>query len=331
MTVLARRLDGVERSFSPTPLVPVDDEKVDLHAKLEFCNPTGSSKDRAAFWILKRAVERGQITPSTTVVESSSGNFAISMSSFCRALGIGFVPVIDPNCNVATERYLRASCDRVEKVTERDSSGGYLLSRLARVQELEAALPGSYWPNQYGNTDAAEAHFLLTGGEIAGTLDSLDYVFIGVSTGGTVAGLSQRLKKEFPQVKVIAVDTEGSVIFGREPQVRKLPGLGSSIVPPLVGSAEIDDVVIVSEQEAVRGCRALLRRSGLFVGGSTGSTYAAIQHYFADHDITAGRPSVLFLCADRGTAYTETVYNNAWVAEALGDETREPADRVRTV
>lgn len=325
MTALAHRLDRVERSFSPTPLVPVNDNNVDLHAKLEFCNPTGSSKDRAAFWILKRAVERGEITPSTTVVESSSGNFAISMSSFCRALGISFVPVIDPNCNVATERYLRASCDRVEKVTERDSSGGFLLSRLARVQELQAALPGSYWPNQYANADAAEAHFLLTGGEIAGTLDSLDYVFVGVSTGGTVAGLSQRLKKEFPQVKVIAVDTEGSVIFGRKPRARKLPGLGSSIVPPLVASAEIDDVVIVSEHEAVRGCRALLHRSGLFVGGSTGSTYAAIQRYFAGRGNSAARPSALFLCADRGTAYTETVYNNTWVAEAFGEETRTPA------
>ncbi|NGY62584.1 2,3-diaminopropionate biosynthesis protein SbnA [Lentzea sp. NEAU-D13] len=325
MTALTNRLNEVERSFSPTPLVSVDDDNVDLHAKLEFCNPTGSVKDRAAFWILKRAVERGEITSSTTVVESSSGNFAIAMSSFCRALGIAFVPVIDPNCNVATEQYLRAACDRVEKVTERDSSGGFLLSRLARVQELEAALPGAYWPNQYANADAAEAHFLLTGGEIAGTLDSLDYVFIGVSTGGTLAGLSQRLKKEFPQVKVIAVDTEGSVIFGRAPRARKLPGLGSSIVPPLVASAEIDDVVIVSEHEAVRGCRALLRRSGLFVGGSTGSTYAAIQRYFAGRGNSTEWPRTLFLCADRGTAYAETVYNNTWVAEALGEETRTPA------
>ena len=325
MTALTNRLNEVERSFSPTPLVSVDDDNVDLRAKLEFCNPTGSVKDRAAFWILKRAVERGEITSSTTVVESSSGNFAIAMSSFCRALGIGFVPVIDPNCNVATEQYLRAACDRVEKVTERDSSGGFLLSRLARVQELEAALPGAYWPNQYANADAAEAHFLLTGGEIAGALDRLDYVFVGVSTGGTLAGLSQRLKKEFPQVKVIAVDTEGSVIFGRAPRARKLPGLGSSIVPPLVASAEIDDVVIVSEHEAVRGCRALLHRSGLFVGGSTGSTYAAIQRYFAGGDNSTERPRALFLCADRGTAYAETVYNNTWVAEALGAETRTPA------
>jgi len=325
MTALAHRLDEIERSFSPTPLVPVADEKVDLHAKLEFCNPTGSSKDRSAFWILKRAVERGEITSSTTVVESSSGNFAISMSSFCRALGVEFVPVIDPNCNAATEHYLRAACDRVEKVTERDSSGGFLLSRLARVRELETALPCAYWPNQYANADAAEAHFLLTGGEIAGSLDSLDYVFIGVSTGGTVAGLSQRLKKEFPQVKVVAVDTEGSVVFGRAPQARKLPGLGSSIVPPLVATAEIDDVVIVSEHEAVLGCRALLRRSGLFTGGSTGSTYAAMQRYFADRDNSAGRPSALFLCADRGTAYAETVYNDTWVAEALGGETRTSA------
>ncbi|MER5843611.1 MULTISPECIES: 2,3-diaminopropionate biosynthesis protein SbnA [Streptomyces] len=314
---LAARIAALRSAMPRTPLVQLADERLDLFAKLEFSNPNGSSKDRSAFWILKQAIERGDITADSTVVESSSGNFAISLASFCRALGIDFVPVIDPNVNASTEAYLRMVCPRVEKVTRRDASGGYLATRLERVRELVAAIPGAYWPDQYANTDAVEAHRTLTGGELCDTLPRLDHLFVGVSTGGTVAGLSRRVKGAFPGVRVIAVDAEGSAIFGRPPRVRRIPGLGSSMVPPLVREAVIDDVVIVPEAEAADGCHRLLRRHGLYCGGSTGSVYAAIGRYFAGR-VLASRPTVAFLCADRGQAYADTIYDPAWRAEHLG-------------
>ncbi|MFE2247690.1 2,3-diaminopropionate biosynthesis protein SbnA [Streptomyces lavendulae] len=317
MSDLRDRLRKLESSLKTTRVVPVDDDKVDLFAKLEFENPNGSSKDRAAFWILKRGIERGDITEGTTVLESSSGNFAISMASFCHTLGIRFVPVIDPNCNTSTEAYLRSRCERVEKVTTRDRTGGYLRTRLQRVQEIRQELDRCYWPNQYSNDDALEANYRLTGEEIVGSFSSLDYLFVGVGTGGTISGLSRRLKEAFPDIKVIAVDAAGSAVFGQHPKVRRIPGIGSSIVPPLVGKAIIDDIVIVPERQAADGCRQLLRRSGIHAGGSTGSMYAAIQHYFTQRPVSGPPPSVLFICADRGAGYTETVYNNAWVAEFL--------------
>jgi cysteine synthase A len=308
---LLDRLSMVGRAMPRTPLVHLAHDRLELYAKLEYVNPNGSSKDRSAYWILRRAVERGDITERSTVVESSSGNFAISLASFCRWLGIAFVPVIDPNTNAATEAFLRRLCDRVEKVTERDDTGGYLTNRLLRVQQVRGELPGAYWPNQYGNLDAVEAHDQLTGRELTEDLPDIDYLFVGVSTGGTVAGMSARLKRVNPATRVVAVDAEGSVIFGGPPAARRLPGLGSSMVPPLVTRALIDDVRIVPEVDAVRGCHDLLDRHGLYAGGSTGSVYRAIEDYFADHH--GPRPTVAFICADRGTGYADTIYDLDWV------------------
>lgn len=315
---LLRRLDRIRRSMPQTPVVQLEHDALDLYAKLEFTNPNGSSKDRSAYWMLKQAVERGDITEDTTIVESSSGNLAVSMASLCRALGVPFVPVIDPNCNTTTEAYLRSVCDRVEKVTERDPSGGFLNRRLDRVTELRETAESVYWPNQYANTDALLGHYRLTGGELVRAFRRIDYVFVGTSTGGTIGGLSLRLKETYPGVRVIAVDAEGSAIFGGPPKTRHIPGLGSSITPPLFDHALIDDVVTVPELDTVQGCHQLLRRHGIYAGGSSGTVYRAISSYFAGH--TGPRPTVVFLCADRGIAYADTVYDPAWVA-GLTEET----------
>lgn len=301
-------------------------EHVDLYTKLEYGNPNGSSKDRSAYWILKCAIERGELTEHSTVVESSSGNFAISLATFCKALGIEFIPVLDPNVNSSTETYLRSVCRRVEKVSERDDTGGFLRTRLATVERLRAELDPVYWPNQYANTDALFAHYRLTGGELCHAMPRIDYLFVGTSTGGTISGLSLRAKEVHPDVKVVAVDAEGSVIFGGPPRKRLLPGLGSSIRPPLCARALIDDVVIVPERDAVWGCHELLNAYGLYTGGSSGSAYAAITKYFSGERTPdpAHKPTVVFLCADRGLAYADTIYNPLWVTEMIGDD--QPVD-----
>ena len=136
-------------------------------------------------------------------------------------------------------------------------------------------------------------------------------MFIGVSTAGTIAGVSRRLKEHYPDIRVIAVDTEGSAIFGGAPRKRHIPGVGSSIVPPLLSYARIDDVVQIPERETVEACRELLTTHGLFVGGSSGTSFAAIKRYAARMPALK-RPRVLFLCPDRGTPYLDTVFDPAW-------------------
>jgi 2,3-diaminopropionate biosynthesis protein SbnA len=308
---LATRLELLRNTLRPTPHVPLAMKGMNLFAKLEYVNPVGSIKDRGAYWILRRAAERGEICEDTTVIESSSGNFASALAAFTHLVGLHFIPVIDPNISGAYESFLRRICPMVVKVEERDDTGGFLKTRLQKVQELCATIPNAYWTNQYGNPDAMEAHYELTAAEICADFESLDYAFIGVSTAGTIAGVSRRLKEHYPDVRVIAVDTEGSAIFGRASRKRHLPGLGSSIVPPLLAHARIDDVVWVSEREAVQGCLELLTTHGLFVGGSSGTAFAAVKRYAAR--MPASRPpTVLFLCPDRGTPYLDTVFDPVW-------------------
>src|SRR5947208_6994640 len=292
---LVTRLEQLRKTLRPTPHVPLAVEGLQLFAKLEYVNPVGSIKDRPAFWILKRAAQRGEICDETTVIASSSGNFASALAAFTRLVGLRFIPVIDPNISATYESMLRRLCDRVVKVEERDDTGGFLKTRLRMVERLCATTPHAYWTNQYSNPDAVAAHYYLTAGDICADFDSLDYVFIGVSTGGTIAGVSRRLKECYPRVRIIAVDTEGSVIFGDAPKKRHIPGVGSSIIPPLVSEAAIDDVVLVPERETVAACRELLVTHGLFAGGSSGTAFAAVKRYTPRMARSKGSaPTVLF-------------------------------------
>src|SRR6059036_4188754 len=308
---LVTRLEQLRAALRPTPHIPLAMEGMRLFAKLEYVNPVGSIKDRPAYWILKRAAERGEICDRTTVIESSSGNFATALAAFTRLVGLRFIPVIDPNISRTYESFLRRICPTVVKVEERDDTGGFLKTRLKKVKELCATIPNAYWTNQYGNVDAMAAHYELTAGEICADFESLDYVFIGVGTAATIAGVSRRLKERYPKIRVIAVDTEGSVIFGGAPRKRHIPGIGSSIVPQLLSHAKLDDVVLISERETVQACRELLTTHGLFVGGSSGTAFAAVKRYAA-RTPAYKRPTVLFLCADRGTAYLDTVFDPTW-------------------
>jgi N-(2-amino-2-carboxyethyl)-L-glutamate synthase len=311
---LVTRLEQLRRTLRPTPHVRLAAEGMNLFAKLEYVNPVGSIKDRPAYWILKRAAERGEICDEATVIESSSGNFAAALATYTRLVGLRFIPVIDPNISATYESFLRRLCPRVEKVSDRDDTGGFLKTRLEMVKHLCDTIPNAYWTNQYGNPDAVEAHYELTAGEVCADFASLDYAFIGVSTGGTIAGMSRRLKERYPKVRIIAVDTQGSVIFGDAPRKRHIPGVGSSIVPPLVSQALIDDVVLIPERETVAACRELLATHGLFAGGSSGTAFAAVKRYAAKM-AGAKRPTVLFVCADRGAPYIDTVFDPTWAAK----------------
>jgi cysteine synthase A len=310
---LVARLRALRCTLRPTPHVPLAAARVRLFAKLEHVNPVGSIKDRAAYWILMRAAERGEITDETTVIESSSGNFATALAAYTRLVGLRFIPVIDPNISGLYEAFLRRVCPTVVKVDRRDDTGGFVKSRLDTVRELCARIPKAYWPNQYGNPDVIDAHYQLTGAEICNAFGSLDYVFIGVGTAGTIAGVSRRLKERYRNICVVAVDSEGSVSFGAPPRARHLPGIGSGIVPEFLAHARIDDVVVIPERQAVRACRELLTQHGLFVGGSSGAAYAAVKRY-TPRMTARPCPTVLFLCADRGTPYLDTVFDPTWAA-----------------
>jgi cysteine synthase A len=302
-----------------TPLVQVSPkglDQINLYVKLEHYNPTGSVKDRAAAYIIKKALATGDINKDTTLIESSSGNFGIALSAYCKENGLKFYCVVDPHISPVNEYLIRTLSIKMIKVTEPDENGGYLLNRIKKVNQLQKEIPNSYWVNQYGNPYNAEAYRETLGQEICSELDNIDYIFMGVSSGGTITGVSQKIKQIFPRAKVIAIDIVGSVIFGGAPQKRYIPGIGSSMVPSILKQAKIDEVLMIDEVSTINMCHELLKEHCIFVGGSSGSVCAGIRKYFEGKSFDK-KPNVVALFADRGDRYVNTVYNEAWCADFL--------------
>lgn len=307
--------ERINRLISNTPLIELDWSSCHLFAKIEANQFTGSIKDRAAAYIIRRAVENGLINQGTTIVESSSGNFGIALAALCRVIGLTFVPVIDPNITKEKENLLRLLASRVIKVTKQDSSGGYLLTRMNAVRTFLMLHPNSYNPNQYENPDNYLAYYNTLALELCDSFDTLDYAFISVSTGGTITGVSVRLKERFDHVKIVAVDVEGSLVFSGVAKTRRIPGMGASLRSSFLDIAKIDDALILTEKEIVMGCFELLNEQGVFGGPSSGAAYYAAKRVLSRlgrHDVNA-----VIICPDKGNAYLDTVYNRSWATKVI--------------
>lgn len=312
-------ISSILEKVGRTPLIQIKSnelQNINLYAKLEFYNPTGSVKDRAADYIIKKLLALGEIDKDTTLIESSSGNFGIALSAYCKKYGLKFCCVIDPNINSINETIIKKLSTSTIKVLEPDLNGGYLLERIKKVRELLIHIPNSYWINQYANPYNAEAYYNTLGIELCDEIKNIDYVFLGVSSGGTITGVSQKVKERYPHAHIIAVDVEGSVIFGGVPQKRHIPGIGSSMVPEILKQAKIDEVVIVDEISTINMCHELLENHSIFAGGSSGSVYAAINKYFSDKSFMS-KPNVVAIFPDRGDRYSNTIYSKDWYSNIL--------------
>lgn len=297
-----------------TPIINLNDKELNnivLYIKMESYNPTGSVKDRAAKYIIDKISDFGLINKDTTIIESSSGNFGIALSAYCKSKELKFYCVIDPLISEANEMLIKKLSTQVIKVEERDKNGAYLLNRIKKVEELLSQIPNSYWVNQYANKYNYEAYFHTLGDEMCKEINNIDYVFVGVSSGGTITGISRKIKEVYPDAKVIAVDIIGSVIFGGEPKKRYIPGIGSSKVPEILSAALIDEVIAINECDVVKECNNLLLQHKIFAGGSSGAVFAAIKQYFYGKSFKI-KPNVVTLFADRGDRYVNTVYNDLW-------------------
>ncbi|WP_018685277.1 2,3-diaminopropionate biosynthesis protein SbnA [Actinokineospora enzanensis] len=297
----------------------VDDVYVDLRSvlgrelylKCENFNFAGSVKLKAARSMLDDAERSGVVTADSVLVESSSGNLGIALAMLAASRGYRFVCVIDPRANPGVRRMVESMGGEVVLVTQLDETGGYLGSRIRAVQELCEANPDHVWLNQYANPENWRAHYRHTAPALVRQFPSVDYVFIGAGTTGTLMGCARYLRDLAHKAKVIAVDTVGSVTFGGAAGPRFLPGLGTSRRPELVDEAVVDEVVMQDERAAVRMCHRLAGRGFLF-GGSTGTVLAAAERYLKDlpDDVTA-----VAISPDLGDRYLDTLYDRSWVEE----------------
>ncbi|GAA3302136.1 2,3-diaminopropionate biosynthesis protein SbnA [Dactylosporangium vinaceum] len=288
---------------------------VPLYLKCEGFNFSGSIKQKAALQMVEGAEKAGRLTVDSILVESSSGNLGVALSMIAASKGYRFVCVTDARCSAASRHIMRAFGAEVHTVTDAAADGGLLGARLAYVRGLCAADERYVWLNQYVNADNWRAHHQSTAPHIAAQFPHLDALFVGAGTTGTLMGCARWFREHRPEVRIVAVDTVGSVIFGGAPRTRLIPGLGAAVRPPLLDEAFVDDVVRVTETDTVQACRRLLGHGFLF-GGSTGSVvFGAVQWLTAHADSLA---AAVAIAPDLGERYLDSLYQPEWVEANYG-------------
>lgn len=312
--------EGIQASIGNTPLVLLGRALPQfagrLWGKLEYFNPAGSAKDRPAWNIVRSALEEGVIDLNTQVVESSSGNMAIGIAQACRYYGLSFHCVTDCRTSTQNIAILRAYGATVEVLSEPDPETGDLLTaRLKRVKALVARSPNSFWTNQYANLKNPEAQSQIME-ELFDQLGGVvDYVFCAVSSFGTLRGCAEFARERRMGTRFVAIDAIGSRVFGDGATRRLIPGLGSGIRSAIFDRELVDDVVLVSDEDCIRGCRRLIKREAIFAGGSSGGLLSAAEKYLPR--IPPGANAVLVF-PDRGDRYLDTVYSDEWVEQHFG-------------
>jgi cysteine synthase A len=288
-----------------------------LFLKCEGFNFAGSIKLKAATEMVEAAERDGVLTPGSVLVESSSGNLGIALSMIAANKGYEFLCVTDSRCNLSTRRLMQAFGSEVQVITEPDAIGGFLGARLNYVRALCAADDRYVWLNQYCNPQNWKVHYRKTAPAIARQFPQLDVLFVGAGTCGTLMGCARYFREWRRPVRVVAVDSVGSVTFGGAPGRRMIPGLGMSVSPPMLDESYVDDVVRVEEADTIRTCNQLAARGFLF-GGSTGTVVSGAMDWLTLHgseDLTA-----VAIAPDFGERYLDTVYYANWVQGMYGED-----------
>ncbi|WP_030607346.1 2,3-diaminopropionate biosynthesis protein SbnA [Streptomyces sclerotialus] len=288
-----------------------------LFLKCEGFNFAGSIKLKAAAEMVAAAERRGVLLPGSVIIESSSGNLGVALSMIAASKGYRFLCVTDPRCNLSTRRMMEALGSEVHIVTEPDPENGYLGARLDYVRQLCASDDRYVWLNQHANPDNWKAHYRTTAPAIARQFPDLDVLFVGAGTTGTLMGCARYFWEWRRRVRVVAVDSVGSVTFGGPPGRRMIPGLGTSVRPALLDESYVDEVIQVEEADTVRACHRLAR-SGFLFGGSTGTVVSGATEWLARHedrDLTA-----VAIAPDLGERYLDTIYQSNWAQDLYGEE-----------
>jgi cysteine synthase A len=298
----------------PTPMVPVRvlvaGRDVTLRLKLESANPWGSIKDRTALGLVASVADRLDDSDAT-LVESTSGNLGVALASIVAELDRRFIAVVDPNLSPALAGRMVAAGAQLDVVTQADRHGGYLDARLARVAQLLDTVPGAVWTDQYHNPANLLAHYRSTGPEVLRQAPDVDAVFVAVSTGGTLAGVSRYLRQHAPAARIVAVDVPGSRVFGPPTGTRLLTGIGASRRSSFLRRTDWDDVVLIEDTAAIAVCHQVYDGTGVYLGGSGGAAVAACLRYLELHpDVT----DPVCVCPDGGESYAQTLYHPAWLA-----------------
>jgi cysteine synthase A len=306
---MARIPINIAEHVGGTPMVQltriVDAEHgAKVYAKIESLNPGGSVKDRIGVAMIETAERGGRIQPGrTTIVEATSGNTGIALAFVCAAKGYDLILTLPQGMSRERAGLLRLYGARVETV---ESMGG--MNEAVDAARALAQQPNFFLPDQFSNPANPQAHRLTTGPEIIGALGAAaDILVAGVGTGGTITGVGQALRRAKPKCRIIAVEPASSpVLSGGKAGPHKIQGIGAGFVPPVLARELIDEVITVTDEDALETARLAARQEGLLVGISSGAAlWAALE--VARRPSSRGKRLVTIL-ADSGERYVSTPF-----------------------
>jgi cysteine synthase A len=247
----------------------------DIFAKLEYLNPGGSVKDRAAIGMIQRAEQEGRLKPGATILEATAGNTGIGLALI--GVNKGYRVVVCVPEKFAEEKVKVMKALGAEVLRTPDAEG--MQGAIKKVKELSATIPGSFTALQFENPSNPDFHHQTTAAEIYQQMDSrVDAIVIGVGTGGTFSGVARFMKEKNPAIHCVAVETEGSVLGGGKAGPHKVEGIGSSFIPKTFDPAVCDEIMMVTDKDAFDTVAALARKEGVLGASSAGANvFAAIE------------------------------------------------------
>jgi len=250
-------------------------QSADVFAKLEYLNPGGSVKDRAAIGIIQSAERNGALRPGGVIVEATAGNTGIGLALIGVNRGYKvalFVPERFSEEKVIIMRALGAEVTRTP-----DDEG--MLGAIRQAQEYAAKTPGSFMAMQFDNPSNPDYHFQTTAEEIFEQMEgNIDAIVIGSGTAGTFTGVARYMKKKLPHVLTVAVETQGSILGGGPPGKHKVEGIGASFIPKNFDRSVCDEILVVSDDDVFNTVSELAAREGVFSGSSGGANvFASLQ------------------------------------------------------
>lgn len=276
--------------------------KAQLLAKVEFFNPAGSVKDRIAKRMIEKAEEQGLLKKGAAIIEPTSGNTGIGLASVCASKGYKAIFTMPETMSVERRNLLKAYGAKI--VLTPGSQG--MKGAIAKAKELQESTPNSLIPSQFTNLENPQAHYETTGPELWEQTDGeIDIFVAGVGTGGTISGTGKYLKEKNPNIKIVAVEPEGSPVLSQgKAGPHGIQGIGAGFVPDTLNTQIYDEIVTVTNENAYNTGRAIAQKEGLLVGISSGaSVYAAIQ--LAKHPENEGK-RIVVLMPDTGERYLST-------------------------
>lgn len=305
---MAKIYKGAAELIGNTPLIEVSNAKkelelqADILVKLEYLNPAGSVKDRAAREMIRDAEERGVLKEGSVIIEPTSGNTGIGLASIAAVKGYRVILTMPETMSVERQNILKAY--GAEIILTEGAKG--MQGAIDRAEELAREIPGSFIAGQFVNPANAETHRKTTGPEIWRDTDGKVDIFVaGVGTGGTITGVGEYLKSQNPKIQVVAVEPSDSPVLSQgKAGAHKLQGIGAGFVPEVLNTEIYDEVITVEAEDAFAAARLLARKEGFLVGISSGAAFHAAA-------VLARRPenrgkTIVVLLPDSGDRYYST-------------------------